>query len=28
MAGWRPRGLGQRFERTFGKGLVVLAGGA
>ena len=28
LAGWRPRGLGQRFERTFGRKLVVLAGGA
>jgi exopolyphosphatase/guanosine-5'-triphosphate,3'-diphosphate pyrophosphatase len=28
LAGWRPRGLGERFERTFGRRLVVHAGGA
>ena len=28
LAGWRPRGLGHRFERTFGRKLAVLAGGA
>jgi exopolyphosphatase/pppGpp-phosphohydrolase len=28
LAGWRPRGLGVRFERTFGRRLVVRAGGA
>jgi exopolyphosphatase/guanosine-5'-triphosphate,3'-diphosphate pyrophosphatase len=28
LAGWRPRGLGERFQRTFGKRLMVHAGGA
>jgi exopolyphosphatase/guanosine-5'-triphosphate,3'-diphosphate pyrophosphatase len=27
LAGWRPRGLGPRFERTFGRQLIVLTGG-
>lgn len=28
LAGWRPRGLGHRFERTFGRRLSVHPGGA